>query len=62
MAIDYFLGSRTPLTGAAALLVLEDGRYLVQLRDQKPDSAPTPLQSHFGWSRVTAEIIAATAR
>jgi 8-oxo-dGTP pyrophosphatase MutT (NUDIX family) len=40
MGIDYFLGSRAPLTGAdaaAALLVLEDGRYLVQLRDQKPD-------------------------
>ena len=40
MVIDYFLGSRAPLTGAdaaAALLVLEDGRYLVQLRDQKPD-------------------------
>jgi 8-oxo-dGTP pyrophosphatase MutT (NUDIX family) len=37
---DWFLTSTVPLRPAnapAALLVLEDGRYLMQLRDQKPD-------------------------
>jgi len=37
---DWFLTSTVPLrpaNAAAALLVLDDGRYLMQLRDQKPD-------------------------
>jgi 8-oxo-dGTP pyrophosphatase MutT (NUDIX family) len=37
---DWFLASATPLhpaDAAVALLVLDDGRYLVQLRDQKPE-------------------------
>ncbi len=40
MDVDHFLTSTSPLSAAdavAALLVLDDGRYLVQLRDQKPD-------------------------
>jgi 8-oxo-dGTP pyrophosphatase MutT (NUDIX family) len=37
---DWFLASTTPLRpadAAVALLVLGDGRYLMQLGDQKPD-------------------------
>ncbi len=37
--MDFFLGGEghiTPARAAVALIVLEDGRYLVQLRDQKP--------------------------
>ncbi len=37
---DPFLGSSNPLQSrdaVAALLVLEDGRYIMQLRDRKPD-------------------------
>jgi 8-oxo-dGTP pyrophosphatase MutT (NUDIX family) len=37
--MDYFLGGEGPLKparAAVALIVLEDGRYLLQLRDQKP--------------------------
>lgn len=37
--IDFFLGGEGPLTpadAAVALIVLDDGRYLLQLRDQKP--------------------------
>jgi 8-oxo-dGTP pyrophosphatase MutT (NUDIX family) len=37
---DWFLASTTPLRpsdAAAALLVLDDGRYLMQLRDQKAE-------------------------
>jgi 8-oxo-dGTP pyrophosphatase MutT (NUDIX family) len=37
---DFFLTSSTALhpgDAVAALIVLEDGRYLLQLRDQKPD-------------------------
>ena len=36
---DYFLGGEgqlTPGDAAVALIVLEDGRYLMQHRDQKP--------------------------
>lgn len=35
--MDYFLGEGplTPAPAAAALIVTEDGRYLMQLRDQK---------------------------
>jgi len=39
MAIDHFLTASAPLAAAdavAALLMLDDGRYLVQLRDQLP--------------------------
>jgi 8-oxo-dGTP pyrophosphatase MutT (NUDIX family) len=38
MISDWFLASTTPLRpadAAAALIVLDDGRYLMQLRDQK---------------------------
>jgi len=37
-AADFFLaeGALTPGDAAVALLVLEDGRYLMQQRDQKP--------------------------
>lgn len=37
--MDYFLGGEGPLKparAAAAIIVFEDGRYLMQLRDQKP--------------------------
>ncbi len=37
---DYFLRARGPLRpsdAVAAILVLEDGRYVMQLRDAKPD-------------------------
>jgi 8-oxo-dGTP pyrophosphatase MutT (NUDIX family) len=36
--IDYFCkeGALTPGDAVAALIVLDDGRYLMQLRDQKP--------------------------
>jgi 8-oxo-dGTP pyrophosphatase MutT (NUDIX family) len=37
---DFFLKSKTPLSpgdAVCALIVLEDGRYLMQLRDQRPD-------------------------
>jgi 8-oxo-dGTP pyrophosphatase MutT (NUDIX family) len=37
--MDYFLGGEGPLKparAAAAIIVFEDGRYLLQLRDQKP--------------------------
>lgn len=37
--MDYFLGGEGPLTparAAAALIIFEDNRYLLQLRDQKP--------------------------
>lgn len=36
---DYFLGSKellVPADSAAALILIEDGRYLLQARDQKP--------------------------
>ena len=37
--MDFFLGGEgelTPSDAAVALIVLDDGRYLLQLRDQKP--------------------------
>ena len=37
--MDYFLGGEgtlKPARAAAAIIVFEDGRYLLQLRDQKP--------------------------
>lgn len=37
---DFFLSSKAPLypgDAVAALIVMEDGGYLLQLRDQKPD-------------------------
>ena len=37
--VDYFLGGEghlTPSDAAVALIVLDDGRYLLQHRDQKP--------------------------
>jgi 8-oxo-dGTP pyrophosphatase MutT (NUDIX family) len=37
--MDYFLGGEGPLVparAAAALIIFEDNRYLLQLRDQKP--------------------------
>jgi 8-oxo-dGTP pyrophosphatase MutT (NUDIX family) len=37
--MDFFLGGEgqlTPSNAAVALIVLDDGRYLMQLRDQKP--------------------------
>jgi 8-oxo-dGTP pyrophosphatase MutT (NUDIX family) len=37
---DFFLTSQIPLCpedAVCALIILEDGRYLLQLRDQKPD-------------------------
>jgi 8-oxo-dGTP pyrophosphatase MutT (NUDIX family) len=37
--MDYFIeneGTLTPSDAVAAVIVLEDGRYLMQLRDQKP--------------------------
>lgn len=37
--MDYFIhqeGSLTPAHAAAAVIVFEDGSYLMQLRDQKP--------------------------
>ena len=40
MTVENFLRSRAPLStghAVAALLVLEDGRYIMQLRDDLPD-------------------------
>ena len=40
MTVENFLRSRAPVStghAVAALLVLEDGRYIMQLRDDLPD-------------------------
>ena len=46
--IDHFLASNAPLTtadAAAAIIVLEDGRYVLQLRDDIP---PIWYPGHWG--------------
>ncbi len=47
--IDYFCneGALTPGDAVAALIVLDDGRYLMQLRDQKPGIF---YPGHWGYS------------
>ena len=62
---DFFLGGEGPLVpgeAAAALIVFDDGRYLLQLRDQKPGIFYPGHWGLFGGAMEIGEDAAAALR